>query len=411
MRWQHELTDSTAKTPGVAINVLDAFQGGGATCCPNSSKQDQLDFQDYLTYTNRKHTLRGGLQLLWENHHDLNASNFNGNYTFSSLDQYRQVLAGAHVNPNDPSSPLVRATQFTINRGNPLLSYSQYEASLFAQDDIRLRPNFTLSAGLRYEFQSHLQDKFNLAPRLGIAWSPSKDRKTTVRTGGGIFLNRLAGGVYEKTLRFDGFMLRGDRRFGRNFALFVNYTLSWTKSDSDGTQSLPANSYDLHSEWGPAYTDRRHFLNITSMVSLPHGFRLTPFVVISSGTPFNIMTGQDDNFDTVINDRPAGIHRNSDLPASLYSLIPNRCIADCTPGQVPVLLRDFLETNYPNGVHAVNPGSFNFNMSLAKTFALGHSNNRLAQNNPGGSPDGAQPDGQDQASPDSQNSQGGGRGG
>jgi hypothetical protein len=523
MRWQHEVTDSTAKTPGVAINVLDAFQSGGATCCPSSSNQDQLDFQDYLTYTLKKQTIRGGFQLLYENHQDLSASNFNGTYTFSSLDQYRQVLAGAHVDPNDPNSPLVRATQFTINRGNPLLSYSQYEASLFAQDDIRLRPNFTLSAGLRYEFQSHLQDKFNLAPRLGIAWSPSKDRKTTVRTGGGIFFNRLAGGVYENTLRFDGvtqqnivirnpifdplnplvanpvanvdplrsikrtldanlkapytiyytsslehqfpwgmtgsltytyargvhffrtrninapfpdtlvrpdptegniyelesianskyngFMFRGDRRFGRNFALFVNYTLSWTNSDADGTGSLPANSYDLHSEWGPAYTDQRHFLNITSMLSLPHGFRLTPFVVISSGRPFNIMTGQDDNFDTVINDRPAGIHRNSDLPASLYSLIPNRCIAGCAPGQVPVLLRDFLETNYPNGVHAVNPGSFNFNMSVAKTFALGHSNNRLAQNNPGGPPDGAQPDGQEQPGGDNQNNQPGGRGG
>ena len=523
LRWQHEVTDATAKTPGVAINVLDAFNGGGATCCPNSSRQDQLDFQDYLTYTYKKHTLRGGFQLQYENHNDLNAGNFNGTYIFSSLDQYRQVLAGNHIDPNDPNSPLVRATQFSINRGDPKLRYSQYESSLFIQDDIRLRPSFTLSAGLRYEFQSHLHDKLNLAPRLGIAWSPSRDHKTTVRTGGGIFFNRLGGNLYENTLRFDGvtqqnivirnpifdpinplaanpgaavdplrtirrtldselkapytiysptsvehqfpwgvtgsvtytyargvhffrsrninapfpdtlvrpdptegniyelesiansryngFMFRGDRRFGRNFALFVNYTLSWTRSDADGTQALPANSYDLHSEWGPAYTDRRHFINITSMMTLPHGFRLTPFIVASSGGPFNITTGQDDNLDTVINDRPAGINRNSDLPASLYPLIPNRCISSCGPGQVPVLLRNFLETNYPNGVHAVIPGSFNVNMSVAKTFALGHTSGRLAQNNPGSLPDGSQPDGQDQASPDSQNSQGGGRGG
>src|SRR6185295_14204524 len=166
--------------------------------------EDQLDFQDYLTYTYKKHTLRGGFQLQYEDHRDLNAANFNGTYTFSSLDQYRQVLAGSHLDPDNPDSPLVRATQFSINRGDPNLRYSQYESSLFIQDDIRLRPNFTLSAGLRYEFQSHLQDKLNIAPRLGIAWSPSKDRKTTVRTGGGIFFNRLVGSVYENTLRFDG---------------------------------------------------------------------------------------------------------------------------------------------------------------------------------------------------------------
>ncbi len=225
----------------------------------------------------------------------------------------------------------------------------------------------------------------------------------------------MEGNIYEleasATSRYNGFMFRGDRRFGRSFALFVNYTLSWTNSDADGTQSLPANSYDLHPEWGPALTDRRHFLNVTSMVSLPHGFRLTPFFVVSSGGPFNITTGQDENLDTVINDRPSGINRNSDLPAALYPLIPNRCIANCEQGQTPVLLRDFLETNYPAGVHAVNPGSFNVNLSIAKTFALGHSSGRLAQGNGASQPGPDQPEGQDQAAGDNPTSQGAGRGG
>lgn len=527
MRWQHEINTAVARTPGVAINVLDAFNSGGATCCPSSSHQNQLDFQDYLTFTLKKHTLRGGFQLAYSNNRDLSANNFNGTYTFSSLDQYRRALAGEHVIPADPASSLVRATQFTINQGNPLFRYSQYEASLFVQDDIRLRPSLTLSAGLRYEFQSHLQDKLNFAPRLGIAWSPTKDKKTVVRTGGGIFFNRLSGSLYENTLRFDGerlqsivirnanfdtldplganpgaailpsrsltrmldptlqapytiyfqssiehqfpggifgslthiyargvhffrtrninaplpdtlvrpdptegniyelesiansryngFMFRGDRRFGRNLALVVNYTLSWTNSDADGPQSLPANSYDLHPEWGPAFTDRRHFLTITGPITLPHGFRLTPFILASSGGPFNIQTGQDDNFDSVINDRPPGIHRNSDLPASLYPLIPNRCISNCGPGQTPVLLRDFLETNYPDGVHAVNPGSFNVNLSVSKTFTFGKGGGRMAQNGPGAQQDNTQAEGQDQPAADNQGPGGqgnqGGRGG
>jgi TonB dependent receptor len=530
LRYQHEVSASTANTQGIAINVLDSFSGGGAPCCPSSSRQDQLDFQDYLTYTYKKHTVRGGFQLQYWNNRDLSASNFNGTYTFSSLDQYRRAVAGEHVDPTDPNSPLVRATQFTISLGNPQFRYRQYEASLFAQDDIRLRQNLTLSAGLRYEFQSHLQDKLNIAPRFGIAWSPSKDRKTTLRTGGGLFFNRLSGGLYENTVRADGvslqnivirnaifnplgplaanpgaavdssrtivraldsslvapytiyfqssiehqfpwgitgslthiyargvhffrsrninaplpdtlvrpdpgrgniyelestansrhnaFMFRGNRLFGRNISLIVNYTLSWTSSDADSPQALPANSYDLHPEWGPAFTDRRNTLNIVGSFTLPHGFRLTPFILASSGGPFNIMTGTDDNFDTVINDRPAGINRNSDLPASVYPLIPNRCIANCLPGGAPVLLRDFLETNYPNGVHAVGPGSFNANLSVSKTFALGKGGGRLAQNGPGGGPsEGGGPEGQDQVGGENPNGsggqggQGGGRGG
>jgi hypothetical protein len=524
LRWQHEDSSSTAKTSGVAINVLDAFNGGGAPCCPNNSKQDQLDFQDYLTFIYKKHTLRGGLQLQYENHRDLSANNFNGSYTFSSLDQYRAVLAGARTDPNDPTSPPVRPTQFTINLGNPLFKYNQYEAALFVQDDIRLSPSLTLSAGLRFEFQSHLQDKLNFAPRLGIAWSPAKDHKTTVRTGGGIFFNRLSGSLFENTLRFDGlrlqsivirnpvfdlgnplaanpgatvdsartitraldanlqtpytiytqssiehqfpwgmngsltyifargvhffrslninaplpntfvrpdpgegnvyslesvansrynaFMFRVDRRFGRNFSIFVNYTLSWTNSDADGPQSLPANSYDLHPEWGPAATDRRHFLNILGQWSLPDGFRLTPIIQAVSGGPFNIMTGLDDNFDTVINDRPAGINRNSDLPASLYPLIPNRCISGCGPGQTPLLLREFLETKYPNGVHAVGPGSFNVNLSVSKTFGFGRGGGRQAQNAGGeGEPPQGEAGGDQAGAPAGPGSNAGGRGG
>src|ERR1700720_3393811 len=102
LRWQHEDSTAIAKTSGVAVSVLDAFNSGGSSCCPSSSKQNQLDFQDYLTFTYKKHTLRGGLQLEYENHSDLAASNFNGNFTFSSLDQFRAVLAGAHTAPNDP---------------------------------------------------------------------------------------------------------------------------------------------------------------------------------------------------------------------------------------------------------------------------------------------------------------------
>ena len=524
MRYQHEITSNEAKTPGVAINVLDSFNGGGAPCCPTNFKQDQVDFQDYLTFTHKKQTLRGGFQLQYQNNSDLNASNFNGTYTFSTLDQYAQAVAGAHTDPNDPTSPLVRATQFTINHGNPSIEYHQYESSMFVQDDIRLLPNLTLSPGLRYEFQSHLQDKLNFAPRLGIAWAPSRDRKTTLRAGGGIFFTRLSGSLYESTQRFDGvrqqnlvihnaifdplhpllanpgaavdptktvirtldanlqspytlnftasvehqfpysifasvteiyargvhffrsrnvnaplpvtgvrpdpaqgniyqiestatsryngFMFRADRRFGRNFSVFGNYTLSWTRSDADSPQSLPANSYDLHSEWGPAFTDRRHFASIAGSWNLPQGFRLTPLVLVSSGGPFNITTGLDDNLDTVINDRPAGIHRNSDLPASLYPLIPNRCVSNCQPGGVPVLLRDFLEAKFPNGVRAVGPGSFNVNMNVSKTFAFGHGGGGLRQNGAGQAGDSGNPEGQDQAggdNPAAQNGQSDGR--
>src|SRR5206468_11120681 len=45
-----------------------------------------------------------------------------------------------------------------------------------------------------------------------------------------------------------------------NLTIFGNYTLGFAKNDTDGPFSLPANNYDLHSEWGHAEQDTRHRL-------------------------------------------------------------------------------------------------------------------------------------------------------
>jgi len=200
-RAQHDTNATTAKTQALAVNVIDAFQGGGSTCCPNNSRTNNFEFQDYLTLTLKKHSLKIGFQMQYEKYHTLSGSNFNGTYTFSTLDQYRRALNHERVDPGNPNSPFVTATQFQINRGNPLLRYDQWLSSWFIQDDIRLRNNLTVSLGLRHEFQGHLDDKLNFAPRIGIAWSPFK--KTVIRTGGGLFFNRLSAGAYANTLRYD----------------------------------------------------------------------------------------------------------------------------------------------------------------------------------------------------------------
>jgi hypothetical protein len=198
------------------------------------------------------------------------------------------------------------------------------------------------------------------------------------------------GGIYQiessASSLYQGVMFSAQRRMGKLFQLFSNYTYSHTLSDSDGALSLPADNYNLRSEWGPASTNRRHFLFVGGSATLPHGFRLNPFLTASSGAPFNITTGLDDNGDGQVNDRPAGLARNSDLAASLYSLIPNRRIAGCQPGGTPALLQDYLASNFPNGVKAVGPGSVSFNLSVSRTFSFGHRENVTAQNDAGGGP-------------------------
>jgi hypothetical protein len=489
LQLQHNRRELRALTQGRAINVLDAFQGGGATCCPNRAREFSAEWQDYLTYTRRKHTVKGGIQIEYNSRRDFNASNFNGAYIFSSLDQYRRVLNGERVDPTNPESALARPAQFTINQGDPLIEYNRYEASWFIQDDVRVNQALTLSFGLRHEFQSQLTDAINFAPRLGVAWSPFKDRKTVIRAGGGIFFDRLTANLYDNVLRYDGLRQRSiiirnpsypdpfadnpvidvqrmikrtldpnlkapyvidfnisverqlpsgfvssisytwtkgvhqfrarninaplpetnarpdpaqgnlyqteasaqskhqrlwfrlDRRFSRTFSLFSSYTLSRTDSDADSPLALPANNYYLRPEWSRAATDRRHFIYLGGNATLPWRIRLTPYVNIASGLPFNITTGFDENRDTVINDRPLDIRRNADLSASLYSQLPDRCLSGCKIGGTPVSLRDFLTTNFPNGVWAEGPGLFNFNLSLSKSFGFGENRGAASRDN------------------------------
>ena len=48
-------------------------------------------------------------------------------------------------------------------------------------------------------------------------------------------------------------------------------------------------------------------------MELPRGLRLASVLSLASGVPFNITTGFDDNHDTVANDRPPGVTRNTEL--------------------------------------------------------------------------------------------------
>ena len=93
--------------------------------------------------------------------------------------------------------------------------------------------------------------------------------------------------------------------------LMAQYTYSHSIDDTSGMFSLPANNYDLRSERGRSDLDRRHRLNFFANYGLPYAFKFGTVVVLNSGIPYNITTGVDSNNDTVANDRPLGVDRNT----------------------------------------------------------------------------------------------------
>ena len=99
----------------------------------------------------------------------------------------------------------------------------------------------------------------------------------------------------------------------------INYTLGKSENDSDGAFSVPATG-SLDAEWGPAQNDVRHRFNAFFGANWFRNFNASLNLSYSSGSPYTIRTGFDDNGDQIFNDRPAGVGRNSVRGAASYNL-------------------------------------------------------------------------------------------
>ncbi len=105
-----------------------------------------------------------------------------------------------------------------------------------------------------------------------------------------------------------------------NLNLFGNYTLGNNNSDTDNAFNTPADNYNLRGEWGRSGQDTRHRFFTGTNFRLPWGVNVNTNVNWSSSRPYNITTGLDNNGDTVLNDRPEGVKRNSGKGPGLFNM-------------------------------------------------------------------------------------------
>src|SRR5262245_45777332 len=110
---------------------------------------------------------------------------------------------------------------------------------------------------------------------------------------------------------FSGITLGYRTRLHGSTNLFANYTYSSSYNDTDGPFSQPANNYDLHSEWGRSSDNQRHHFQAGINGRLPGNVSVNTTLRWNTGRPYTFTTGFDDNGDTVLNDRPFGVSRNS----------------------------------------------------------------------------------------------------
>ena len=218
----HQDNNQNPLNTTATISIQGAFSTGGSSSGLYNDLLNRYELQNITYVTAGKHSIKYGGRLRSSTEDNSSNGQFNGKYVFGSrpnptvsgcnvpnppktcpaisgLQAYVLTLQDVAMNPQNPSfANGGGASYYTVNTnavGRAIDDVTWFDGALFLQDDWRIRPNVTLSTGLRYEIQNDLSDHTDFAPRVGIAWgldgNGKKSPKTILRGGYGIFYGRF----------------------------------------------------------------------------------------------------------------------------------------------------------------------------------------------------------------------------
>src|SRR5580658_3786339 len=321
-RFQY-IRDYSLQTPqdsNPVVTVLGNFSGGGNGTGNNNDTQNHYELQNYTSLIHGNHVLKfgGRFRATQETNYSVGGSpgigGFNGTFTFSSLNSATDVPPVASpgapctlgVNPPCPISLLYAeqqlasggtpyATQLSYTIGQPTSAITYYDFEPYIQDDWRMRPNITISAGLRFETQNSIHDKGDFAPRLGFAWGVrgrSKPPVVVIRGGYGIFYNRFQSSQILQADRFNGivqqeFVINNPTCFpGVDVALTSFSGCGPTTSTASSTYQISPTLHAPYTMQGAVSVERQVTKLATVSATYLNSRGFDQFITINANAPY-----------------------------------------------------------------------------------------------------------------------------
>jgi hypothetical protein len=185
----HNDNPTTSNVAAPQIVVQGYFTGGGAQADLHRTEA-HFDGTDFVSYTSGRHMLVFGVDIPDLSRRGSDDFTYQqGAYTFADINAF---------NANQPAG-------FRIQTGNGHLVFWERIVSGFIEDSVRIKPNFSVTLGVRYYFQNYFNDDpNNFAPRFAFAYAPTPQSKTVFRGGAGVFYDRSGNRAIADLLHYDG---------------------------------------------------------------------------------------------------------------------------------------------------------------------------------------------------------------
>ena len=202
---------------------------GPSSFTPDYEIQNTFAVGDNVFWNHGKHGLEAGLEFRRLQSPLANGFFNDQGWTFPNLESF---LEGAPVSATDPPITLLGALP---GRADSARSFREWDLFPYIQDTWRITRAVTLNLGVRYDFISNpteIHDQLcafiapaapsttactpvshvfpsnpslrNVDPRVGVAWDPFKDHKTSIRAGAGVFHDPLQVRNYHPAYIFAG---------------------------------------------------------------------------------------------------------------------------------------------------------------------------------------------------------------